>query len=94
MDHIIQKEIFNSEAWSEDTLSDNATGNAIRSLLEELRAQYTNRFIFLHVVEPTEQNYFLSVFSKLIEDRGNGFGFMQSYSEFYMTYLKGLSKVF
>ena len=79
---------------TEDTLADSLAGNAIRALVEELRAQYTNKFVFLNVVEPTEQNYFLSVFSKLIEDRGNGFGFMQSYAEFYMTYLKGISKVF
>ena len=83
-----------SGVLSEDTIADNSAGNGIRALLEELRAQYTNRFVFLHVVAPTEQNYFISVFSKLIEDKGNGFGFMQSYAEFYMTYLKGLSKVF
>ena len=41
-----------------------------------------------------EANYNLSLFSKLIEDAGNGFGFMHSYYEFYSTYLKGISKVF
>lgn len=93
-DYVNEIGLFENESFSEDGISNSLEGQGLRNLISELRAFPNSRYLFLYVVLPDEQNFFLSIFSKLLEDKANGFGFTHSYYEFYQTYIKGVSKVF
>lgn len=86
-------QVFENNEWTEDKISDNPIGQALRLLLEELRGSASS-FLNLYIVGPKETNWSLNLASRLIEDEGGSFGFKMSYYDFYCSYLKGISKVF
>ncbi len=93
-DYVESIGLFEENNFMEEGIQETKEGLAIRRLISELRNHSPSRYLFLNVVLPDEKNFFLSIFSKLIEDKASGFGFIHSYYEFYQTYIKGISKVF